>query len=110
MRGLRIAFTADWGYAPVDLEVREITTRAAHVFERMLECHLVEANPGFSDLALAFDAIVALETDLVGMRQRLQADNHAFSPSLAAMIERPWTATEFTDAIVQRKKPVHATL
>lgn len=101
---LRIAFTPDWGYAAVDPEVREIAERAALVFERELGCRVDNAHPGFSDSSLAFEAIVAMETDLQGMRRQLAADREAYSVGLAAMVERAWTATEFTDAIMQRKR------
>lgn len=104
VRGLRVAFTPDWGYATVDPEVRDIATNAAELFEHKLECQFEDANPGFSDSALTFEAIVALETDLAGMRNRLQANPQAFSPRLAAIVEQAWSAIEFTDAIVQRKK------
>lgn len=106
--GLRIAYTPDWGYAPVDPEVRDIAARAARVFERELGCHVEEAGPGFADPAAAFEALVALETDLVGMRRQLAADPRAYSPGLAAMVQRAWSATEFTDAIVQRKRVANA--
>lgn len=102
--GFRIAYSADFGYAAVDPEVREIARRAASVFERELGCRLVEEHPGFANSAAAFDAIVAQETDLSGMRRQLQMDRRAYSADLAAMVEREWTATEFTDAIMQRKR------
>jgi aspartyl-tRNA(Asn)/glutamyl-tRNA(Gln) amidotransferase subunit A len=108
MRSLRLAFTPDWGYAAVDSEVREICTRAAWTFERQLVCDVEEAAPEFADASAAFEALVALESDLTGMRRLLQNDRQAFSPHLAAMIERSWTAVEFTDAIVARKKIVNA--
>ncbi len=51
VRGLRVAFSTDWGYLPVDPEVREITARAAlpcgperlnqigHQLVRETDCH-----------------------------------------------------------------------
>lgn len=104
VRGLRIAFTPDWGYAAVDPEVREIAAGAARIFEREFGCCLEIAHPGFADFASDFKAIVACETDLGGMRRMLKADHRAFSPGLSAVLERPWSATEFTDAMVQRKR------
>ncbi len=102
--GLRIAFSPDYGYAAVDPEVREIAARAASVFERELKCKVEQENPGFADSGAAFEAIVAMETDLTGMRRQLEADRGAYSAELAAMVERQWSATEFTDAIMQRKR------
>jgi aspartyl-tRNA(Asn)/glutamyl-tRNA(Gln) amidotransferase subunit A len=108
LRGWRVAFTPDWGFAAVDREVREIAARAAGVFERQLGCRIEEAAPGFSDAAAEFEALIALETDLTGMRQILEADRQAFSPELAAMIQRSWSATDFTNAIVARKRVANA--
>jgi aspartyl-tRNA(Asn)/glutamyl-tRNA(Gln) amidotransferase subunit A len=102
--GLRVAFSPDYGYAAVDPEVREIAARAASVFQRELKCRLEQENPGFGDSADAFEAIVAMETDLSGMRAQLAADRGAYSAELSAMVERDWKATEFTDAIMQRKR------
>ncbi len=46
LRGWRIAWSADLGYAPVEPEIREITQRAALRFAE-LGAEVVEANPGF---------------------------------------------------------------
>jgi aspartyl-tRNA(Asn)/glutamyl-tRNA(Gln) amidotransferase subunit A len=104
VRGIRIAFSPDWGYAPIEPEVRDVVTRAVLVFERELGCRVEEANPGFKDPAVSFDSIVALETDLTGMRQILARNREAFSARLAGVVERAWTATDFTDALLERKK------
>jgi aspartyl-tRNA(Asn)/glutamyl-tRNA(Gln) amidotransferase subunit A len=108
VQGWRIAFTPDWGFAAVDQEVREIAARAAGVFECQLGCRIEEAAPSFSDAAAEFEALIALETDLTGMRRLLDEDGRAVSPELAAMIQRPWSATDFTNAIVARKRIANA--
>ena len=46
IKGLRVAYTPDFGYAPVDPEVRAITERAAQRFAE-LGCTVEEASPGF---------------------------------------------------------------
>ena len=43
VRGLRIAWSPDYGYAPVEPEVTEVTARAARVFEE-LGCSVEEAG------------------------------------------------------------------
>ena len=49
IRGLRVAWSPDLGYAAVDPEVAAITARAAHRFAADLGCVLEEAHPGFAD-------------------------------------------------------------
>ncbi len=44
LRGLRVAYSADWGYAAVDPQVREIVGKAARVFESELGCIVEEAD------------------------------------------------------------------
>ena len=48
IRGLRVAWSADLGYAAVDPEVRQITAAAAQRFSE-LGCHVEEAHPCLED-------------------------------------------------------------
>lgn len=48
VRGLRVAWSPDLGYAAVDAEVREITAAAARRFAE-LGCEVEEASPGWPD-------------------------------------------------------------
>ena len=102
-RGLRVAFSPDWGYAAVDAEVREIAAAAARVFERDLGCAVEETHPGFGDLYPTFETIVAMETDLTGMERLIEEHPGVVSPHIAAMVGRIWTGREFSDAIAARK-------
>ncbi|MCH8207340.1 MAG: amidase [Chloroflexi bacterium] len=43
IKGLRIAWSPDYGFAAVDPEVLEVTSRAAHVFEE-LGCHVEDSD------------------------------------------------------------------
>jgi aspartyl-tRNA(Asn)/glutamyl-tRNA(Gln) amidotransferase subunit A len=47
LKGLRVAWSADLGYAPVEPEVRALTEKAALRFKE-LGAEVEEANPGFS--------------------------------------------------------------
>ena len=100
---LRIAFSADLGYAAVDPEVRNIVTRAAQVFERDLGCLVEERDPGWQDPYEDFWGIVALDSDLVGMRKLVHEHGRDMTPHLVDFITRPWTAEEITSAVVTRK-------
>lgn len=101
--GLRVAYSPDWGYAAVDPGVRTVVERAVAVFERDLGCSVELASPGFADATDAFWAIVALESDLVGMRALADQLGERMTPSLLQFLRRDWTAEEFTDAVKTRK-------
>jgi aspartyl-tRNA(Asn)/glutamyl-tRNA(Gln) amidotransferase subunit A len=103
VRGLRVAYSADWGYAAVDPRVREIVGRAARVFERDLACVVEEAHPGWSDPEAIFWGLVALDTDLRGMRAIADRLGARMSPHLVEFLRMPWTAEQLTDAVAGRK-------
>ena len=107
LKGLRVAYSLDWGYAAVDPRVRKIVTDAAAVFERDLGCHVEEAHPGFEDPRPSFWGLVALESDLRGMRELADRFPGQMTPHLEEMVRRPWTAEEFTDAVMGRKAVVN---
>jgi aspartyl-tRNA(Asn)/glutamyl-tRNA(Gln) amidotransferase subunit A len=101
---LRVAYSADWGYAAVEPEVREIVAQAVEVFERELGCILEVADPGWEDPSQAFMALVALESDLAGMRRLVDEHPGALSPHLADFVCRPWTAEDLSSAVMARKR------
>ena len=104
IKGLRIAYSEDWGYAAVDPEVRRVVREAVAVFEKDLGCTVEQANPGWrSDAGATFWALVAADTDLTGMRRMIKGREHEISPHLVDLLMRPWTAEDFTDAHTQRK-------
>lgn len=100
---LRIAFSADFGYVAVDPEVRAVVSAAVQRFAAEIGAELELADPGFPDPAAAFGALVAMESDLTGMRQMMAEQGSAMSPHLVAMLQRDWRAENFTDAIATRK-------
>ncbi len=104
VRGLRIAYSADWGYAAVEPEVRRVVAQAVGVFERDLGCLVEEANPGWEDPFLASFAIIFAESDLKGMREI--ARKYRVSAHLANALAIPWTAEDFTNANMMRKSVV----
>jgi aspartyl-tRNA(Asn)/glutamyl-tRNA(Gln) amidotransferase subunit A len=48
IEGLRVAFSQDLGYLPVDDEVATVVRAAVHAFED-LGCHVEEVDPGWGD-------------------------------------------------------------
>jgi aspartyl-tRNA(Asn)/glutamyl-tRNA(Gln) amidotransferase subunit A len=103
LKGRRVAYSEDWGYAAVDPEVRRIARDAASVFERDLGCVLEEAHPGWPDPGAAFAATIVAETDLRGMREMIARHGAHMSSHLVDLLSRPWTAEDFTDANIARK-------
>ena len=104
LNGLRIAFSADFGYIAVDKEVRDVVTKAAQQFARELGAELDEVDPDIADEGATFAALVAFESDLTGMRQMQSDLGSRMSPHLSAMLHREWRADNFTDANTARKK------
>ena len=107
LRGLRVAYSADWGYAAVDPEVRRIVGDAVKVFESELGCTVEEADPGWDDPYLTFWGLVAAETDLAGMRRLVAEHGSRMTPHLVDFITRPWTAEDLTNAVIGRKAVVN---
>ena len=103
VKGLRVAYSADWGYAAVDPRVREVVGRAAEVFARDLGCEVEEADPGWENPYEAFWGVVINETDLVGMRRLADELGDRMTPHLREVLQQEWTAEQLTSAVVARK-------
>ncbi len=104
IRGLRIAYSEDWGYAAVDPEVRRVVSEAVAVFEEDLGCTVERANPGWDNPMGTFWALVAADTDLVGMRRMMKGREHEMSGHLVDLLNHPWTAEDFTNARIGRQR------
>lgn len=107
LKGLRVAYSPDWGYAAVDPQVRRIVGAAASVFERDLGCSVEIAHPGWDDPFDAFWGLVAMETDLKGMRAMIETYGDQMSPHVVQLMSHPWSAEDFTNAIMTRKAVVN---
>ena len=103
LTGLRVAYSADWGYAAVDPRVRDVVGRAVQVFERDLGCAVEEASPGWDNPYEAFWGIVINETDLAGMRRLADELGDRMTPHLAEVLRAEWTAEQLTSAVMTRK-------
>ena len=107
LQGLKVAYSPDWGYAAVDPEVRRVVGEAVKVFERDLGCVVEEAHPGWEDPFSAFWGLVALESDLEGMRKLADKYPGQMTPHLVDFLRRPWTAEDLTNAVIARKAVVN---
>jgi aspartyl-tRNA(Asn)/glutamyl-tRNA(Gln) amidotransferase subunit A len=107
LRGVRLAYSADLGHAIVDPEVRAATGAAAERLAESLGATLAHAHPGSGDISATFEAIVALDTDRAGLRRMERERGIAIDGWLGRLIARDWTADEFSDALMQRKRVVN---
>lgn len=103
LKGLRVAYSPDWGYAAVDKRVRDIVGKAVKIFERDLGCIVEEASPGWENPYPAFWALLAGESDLKGMREMEKRLGDKMTPHLRDFLKTEWTAEQLTDAMVARK-------
>jgi aspartyl-tRNA(Asn)/glutamyl-tRNA(Gln) amidotransferase subunit A len=107
LRGLRVAYSPDLGRVAVDDEVRRVVDSGVGAFAE-LGAEVVEDDPHFPDPGAAFAALIALESDLTGMRELIARHGHEMSPHLVDLISREWRAEDFTDALTVRKAVVNA--
>lgn len=107
LRGVRIGYTPDFGYLPVDPEVRAAADRAAELFASELGADVETFVPSWPNPAPHFTALIMNETDLVGMRRMVAEFGSRMSPRLVAMLETRWTAEDFTQALMMRKAVVN---
>jgi aspartyl-tRNA(Asn)/glutamyl-tRNA(Gln) amidotransferase subunit A len=102
-RGLRLAWTSDWGYAAVDPEVRRIAEAGAKRFAEA-GCRVEEAHPGFQSPEAAFHVLF---TGSIAARlgERLPEWRDRFDPGLVWIIEQgmKWSAIEFVNAANWRR-------
>jgi len=103
LRGLRVAWSATLGYAPVEPEVARVAEAAARVFASDLGCRLDAADPGFENPASIFNVLwvgglgTYLQPYLAEWKSRLD-------PDLATMIDGlpRLTAADYAGALMQK--------
>jgi aspartyl-tRNA(Asn)/glutamyl-tRNA(Gln) amidotransferase subunit A len=108
LRGLRVAYSPDLGYAAVDPAVRAVVDRAAEVFERDLGATVERADPGWADPYESFLPLILAESDLAGMRALADELGDRMSPHLVDVLRVDWTAEQLTSAVVGRKAVYNA--
>ena len=94
LQGSRAAYSPDFGYVAVEPEVRTVVAEAVGVFERDLGCRVDEVTPGWDDPYRHFLGLVALDTDLKGMRRLLDKHAHEMTPGLVDFLSRPWQSSQ----------------
>jgi aspartyl-tRNA(Asn)/glutamyl-tRNA(Gln) amidotransferase subunit A len=107
LRGKRVAFSADLGWAAVDPAVRSACEAAARRIELAFGCIVELAQPETGDYGAAFETLVGMETDRVGLRRMAVEQGVELEDWLARLLAREWTADEFTAAQFARKRIVN---
>jgi aspartyl-tRNA(Asn)/glutamyl-tRNA(Gln) amidotransferase subunit A len=100
--GLRVAWSPDLGYAPVEPEVREAAEAAAHRFVD-LGCHVEEVNPGLPDPWDIVDTVWC--SAMAGLHAgHLDEVRELIDPGRLAVIEKAteFSAVELLDATLRR--------
>ena len=102
VRGLRVAWSADFGYAALDPEVRRLTAAAAERFAS-LGAHVESIDPGWDDPREAA-ATIWQAAFAARLGERFAAEPGWFEPELAGMIEagRRVSAVELGRAMFAR--------
>lgn len=109
LHGSRLAVSLDMGHAVVDGEVRAAVQTAAQRLADALGAPLAHAHPAIGPTQAMFEALVALDTDRVGLRAMAKRQGVELTGWLASLVARDWRGDEFTAAILERKRIVNAT-
>jgi aspartyl-tRNA(Asn)/glutamyl-tRNA(Gln) amidotransferase subunit A len=108
IRGLKVAWSPDLGYAPIDPEVRDIATRAARRLSE-LGAHVEEVRPEIDD---PWDIVDTIWVSAQAGRHRddFDAVRDQIDPGRIPLVERgrALTAVDLYDAYVRRTTYYHA--
>jgi aspartyl-tRNA(Asn)/glutamyl-tRNA(Gln) amidotransferase subunit A len=104
---LRIAYSPDLGSAHLDPDVAGVLESAIAEIETATGSAVRRLALDWPDLLPAFDALIALDTDLVGIRALIADHPGDISPALVRLAERAWTAEDFSSALMLRKAAVN---
>lgn len=103
IRGLRVAWSPNLGYAKVNAEVARITEAAAKIFENSLGCTVEAVEPGFEDPATSF-SVLWMTSYALRLRSLLPEWQGSMDPELVKLVAsadnlRP---TEYAEAVASR--------
>lgn len=105
VRGLRIAWSADLGYAPVDPEIASICAAAAGVFANELGCEVDAVDPAFDDPVEPLQVLWA--SGLANyLRHYLEAWAGQMDPGLVELVRSAegYTAPDYAAAMATRDR------
>jgi aspartyl-tRNA(Asn)/glutamyl-tRNA(Gln) amidotransferase subunit A len=99
----RIGWSADWGYAAVEPEVRRVAHEAAKALASALGAELVDANPGFED-PMATWYTIAAAGDIVLIDRLTQEQQTLLEPGFVRFADQARTllAVQMSNALDAR--------
>lgn len=106
LRGLRVGFSPDLGYGVVDPAVEASARAGAEALAAALGTSLIPVPDLLDDPYDVFAALIARDSDLVGLRRLAETLGDRMSPYVRAVLERRWTAEELTTAHGGRQRAV----
>jgi aspartyl-tRNA(Asn)/glutamyl-tRNA(Gln) amidotransferase subunit A len=103
VRGLRVAWTADWGgWASADPAVQEAVQAVAGTFES-LGASVEQADPGIDNPVTILGPQVALDGDVPAMREMIAAHPGQIDERVVMIFERELSYLELSDAMARRR-------
>ncbi|GBG09794.1 glutamyl-tRNA amidotransferase [Paenibacillus agaridevorans] len=103
LRGLRVAWSEDLGYAAVEPEIRQAVRLAANAFEQM-GCIVEQGHPDLYDPSDVFLGLIARDSDLAGLRKLAEQYGEDMNPFLRQFISRTWRDEDLTEAAMSRQQ------
>lgn len=107
-KGLRIAWCPKWADLPVDPAVLAVAEAAALRLADGVGAAIETTTSPFGDIIDADRAIIALDTDMTGLRRLAAGREAELSASVSSLLSSSWSMEQFTDAITVRKAAVNA--
>jgi aspartyl-tRNA(Asn)/glutamyl-tRNA(Gln) amidotransferase subunit A len=102
-RGLKALYWPRWRDQPIEPAVSAAVTTAVEAFARTFGVEVETDLPPDIDIGSAFPTIIALETDLTGLRRLVAEKGESVSPAVSAFLATSLPLEAATDAMTIRK-------
>jgi aspartyl-tRNA(Asn)/glutamyl-tRNA(Gln) amidotransferase subunit A len=101
--GLKALYWPRWRDQPIEPAVSAAVTTAVEAFARTFGVEVETDLPPDIDIGSAFPTIIALETDLTGLRRLVAEKGESVSPAVSAFLATSLPLEAATDAMTIRK-------
>jgi aspartyl-tRNA(Asn)/glutamyl-tRNA(Gln) amidotransferase subunit A len=101
--GLKALYWPRWGDQPIEPAVSAAVTAAVEAFAKTYGVEVETGSPPDIPIGPAFPTIIALETDLTGMRRLVAEKGAQVSETVRAFLDKRLPLEAATDAITTRK-------